>query len=196
MTLSLEDFGRRPAAAPAAKPAPAPAPAADHDYDTAYNAGWDDAMAQVDTEQGRIGERLGERLGELERDQREATQAAIGALEPLLHEIFDKLLPRAVERGFLGVLLEEIGTLASDDAGRFAIQVAPEEAPRLTRLLARTDIAPDRVQVRGEPALAVSQALIRWEGEERRIDLEAVLTALDDALESFLATLTPEQDDD
>ena len=35
----------------------------------------------------------------------------------------------------------------------------------------------------------MSQALIRWDGQERRIDLEGVLAALDDALETFLATM-------
>ena len=198
MTLPLEDFGLR---RPARSAAPVPMPEAVHeapkaDFDAAYNAGWDDAMAQIDGEQGRIGEKLAERLGTLERDQADAMRAAVAALEPLLHDIFDKLLPRAAERGFLGVLLEEVGALAETEVGRFVIQVAPEDAPRLSRLLARTDLAPDRVTVRGEPALALSQALIRWEGQERRVDLEAVLTALDDALESFLATLSPEQDDD
>ncbi|WP_146204859.1 hypothetical protein [Jannaschia seohaensis] len=153
-------------------------------------------MAQVDAEQGRLGDRLRDRLEALEIAQADAMRSSVSALEPVLHEIFDKLLPRAVERGFLGVLMEEVGTLAADEAGRFTIQVAPEEAPRVTRLLARADLAPNRVTVRPEPALALSQALIRWEANERRIDLESVLGALDDALESFLDTLAPEDEYD
>ncbi|PWJ17408.1 flagellar assembly protein FliH [Jannaschia seohaensis] len=198
MSVPLEDFGRRPEGKkpPAAVSAPIEDAETDATYDRAYNAGWDDAMAQVDAEQGRLGDRLRDRLEALEIAQADAMRSSVSALEPVLHEIFDKLLPRAVERGFLGVLMEEVGTLAADEAGRFTIQVAPEEAPRVTRLLARADLAPNRVTVRPEPALALSQALIRWEANERRIDLESVLGALDDALESFLDTLAPEDEYD
>lgn len=192
--IPLEDFAARPARLPAA-PA-ASEPAAEAAYDDAYNAGWDDAMAQVDAEQGQIAERLAERLAGLERDQQEATAAAVAALEPVLHEVFDKLLPRAAERGFLGLLMEEISGLLSEEAGALLIQVAPEEAPRLARLLERAELAPDRVTIRPEPALALSQALVRWDGRERRVDLQAVLAALDDALERFLSTFSPEPSDD
>lgn len=191
--LPLEDFGR-PRVAPLAPVSFEVAPD-NGDFETAYNSGWDDAMTQVDEEQGRIGEKLADRLLVLERDQQSAITSAISALEPMLHEVFDKLLPRAAERGFIGVLLEEIQTLLADGAGSLIIQVAPEEATSLARLIERTDLSPNRVSIRPEPALAISQALVRWDDQERRVDLEAVLTALDEALETFLESVKVEPAD-
>ncbi|UWQ18444.1 hypothetical protein [Jannaschia sp. M317] len=190
--LPLEDFGKP---RPIPVPEIATMPVDTEEFDAAYNAGWDDAMAQVDSEQGRIGEKLGDRLVTLERDQKAAISSAIAALEPMLHEVFDKLLPRAAERSFLAILLDEIRDLMAAEAGKLLIQVAPEEAPELGRLLDRANISPERVTVRAEPALALSQALVRWDDQERRIDLEAVLSALDDALESFLASIEQEPSD-
>lgn len=183
----LEDFG--PSIEPHPSARTARAPAAPDRYDEGYNAGWDDAMARVEAEQGRIGERLAERLDRMELDQRTANAGALTALEPTLREIFDTLLPRAAERAFLPLLLEEVGTVLAGDAGQLVLHVAPEEEQAVRRLLDRAGHADGRVRVRAEPALSISQALIRWEGQERRVDLEGVLGALDDALETFLATM-------
>ncbi|MGB3553131.1 MAG: hypothetical protein WBA25_00660 [Jannaschia sp.] len=191
-SVSLEDFGdfSRPQA-----PIAAPSPDTDLDYDAAYNAGWDDAMTQVGEEQGRIGEKLAERLVEIERDQQRAIASAVSALEPMLHEIFDKLLPRAAERAFLPILIDEIREMLSDGAGKLLLLVAPEEAQPLGNLLDRAGLTPDQVTVRAESALSLSQALVRWDDQERRIDLGATLSAMDDALESFLASIESETAD-
>lgn len=186
-SLALEDFGSGGPMHGSVNGAPTPA-GADR-FDAGYNAGWDDAMAQIETEQTRVSERLAERLDALELGQRAANAAALSALEPTLRDIFDKLLPRTAERAFLPLLLEEVRTVLADDAGRLVLHVAPEEENALLRLLERADLSAERVTVRAEPALSISQALIRWEGQERRVDLEGVLAALDDALETFLATM-------
>lgn len=191
--FALEDFGTLPRPH-APHQAAADAPASAQRFDEGYNAGWDDAMARVEAEQGRVGERLAERLGQMEMGQRAANAAAVTALEPALREIFDTLLPRAAERAFLPLLLEEVGTVLAGDAGRLAVHVAPEEEQAVQRLLARAGHAGQRVVVRAEPALSISQALLRWEGQERRVDLEGVLAALDDALETFLATMDRGED--
>lgn len=186
--FALEDFGKHafPRAAGGGSPM---APGAADRFDDGYNSGWDDAMSQVETEQTRVAERLAERLGGLEQSRQAATAAAIQALEPALRDIFDKLLPRTVERAFLPLLLEEVGSVLGAAGGKVSLHVAPEEEAAVTRLLERAQIGADRVGVRPEATLSISQALIRWDGQERRVDLEGVLTALDDALETFLATM-------
>jgi flagellar assembly protein FliH len=190
--LALEDFGARPSAArePAA---PATPPV---DYDAAYSAGWDDAMAQVDGEQGVIAHRLADRLKSLELDRSDCVAATVRSLEPLLHEVFDKLLPHAAERGFLALLLDEIQAAAAGAGDPMTVRVSPEEAPQLTRLLGRAGLGPDRVTVAPEPALALSQALLAWEGRERAVDLSRVLAEMDAALDDFLASILPENSDD
>ena len=185
--FTLEDFGSGRPVATSSRSEIAPAPI--DRFDDGYNAGWDDAMAQVTRDQGRVAERLAQRLGTIELDQRAANAGALAALEPALRDVFDKLLPGAVERAFLPLLMEEVGRLLADGSGPLTLHVAPEEEPPLVRLLDRAGLSGERIRVRPEPALSISQALIRWEGQERRIDLEAVLAALDDALETFLATM-------
>lgn len=189
MALRLEDFGALGQA-----PGMASVDHAIDRFDDGYNAGWDDAMAQVEAEQSRVAAQLAERLTGLERDQRAAMTTALMTLEPALRDVFDKLLPSTVERAFLPILLEEVEAVLDAGTECLTLVVAPEDAAPVARLLERGGIAAERVTVTSEPALSMSQALIRWTGQERQIDLEGVLTALDDALETFLATMDRGQD--
>ena len=185
--FALEDFG---SAAAAHAPGRAGSGVKTLDrFDDGYNAGWQDAMDRIEAEQKHVGERLAERLDRMELTQRDANAAALTALEPALRDIFDRLLPRAAERAFLPILLEEVGAVLAGDAGRLTLHVAPEEEQAISRLLERAGHAEDRVSVRPEPTLSISQAHIRWQGQERRVDLEGVLSTLDEALETFIATM-------
>lgn len=188
--LDLEDFGTpfKPAAAPAS------AGATVDRFDDGYNAGWDDAMARIEADQARVGERLAERLIDIEHDQRAAMVTTLAALEPALRDIFDTLLPRAADRAFITVLLEEIEAVMADGLSEISLLVGPESVSAVERLLEDNASTATKVTVRPEPALSASQALLRWAGEERRIDLEGVLDGLDSALETFLATMDRGQD--
>lgn len=183
----LEDFGRRPSAKIVGEPGTSPK--APDRFDEGYNAGWDDAMARLEEEQARIGEELGRNLMTIERDHLAARQDLVADLEPALRDIFDKLLPHAVERSFLSNLLEEVDLALAATTDQLCILVSPEELAPMLRLLERADIPPTRAHVIAEPALALSQAMIRWSGQERRLDLEGVLTDLDAALDTYFSTL-------
>lgn len=189
MTVLLEDFGTA-TASPATRPMAAPAaPAGADRFDDGYNAGWDDAVAQTRSEQGAIGARLAERLEALGVEHESLRQSVIADLEPMLREVFDKVLPRAVERSFHATLLEEAGRVLDAASERIDICVSPEDVPAMARLLQEAEISESRATVTGEPALAMSQALIRWTGQERRIDLDGVLGDMDAALDTYFATL-------
>lgn len=183
----LEDFGTPTRARPMG---PVPEAQAGQDrFDDGYNAGWDDAMAQAEADGVRISGRLAERLDDLHQGQRAAMAAALRMLEPALRDIFDRLLPRAAERAFLPLLMEEVRRVLDGGIQCVGIAVSPEDASALTRLLERSGIPAGKALVRAEPAMSLSQAVIHWEGQERRVDLEGTLAALDDALETFLATM-------
>ncbi|MEM7487494.1 MAG: hypothetical protein AAF390_00055 [Pseudomonadota bacterium] len=194
--FQLEDFGSatRPVGTPV-EPADTMAPSGA--YEDGYNAGWDDALAQIEEERGRIGETLAERLSQIEQTREDAIGRTLSALEPMLHEVFDKILPRAAERGFLSLLLQEAEAMLSEADAGLTLLVAPEELPALDGLLASRDDLSDVVTARAEPALALSQAILSWEGGQRRMDLQAVMSALDTAFEEFLArgqdTQTPKE---
>ncbi|WP_055083429.1 hypothetical protein [Jannaschia donghaensis] len=158
-------------------------------FDDGYNAGWDDAMAQVDEEQTRVGAQLADRLIQLSGEHCDLQGALIADLEPALRDIFDKILPHAVERSFHATLVEEITSALESANGQLRILVSPEDVSALSRLLTHAGIPPDQAIVAAEPALAMSQALIRWTGQERRIDLDGVLSDMDAALDTYFATL-------
>jgi flagellar assembly protein FliH len=192
-TVPLEDFARDPQAPTAVTPV---ADAPQVDYEAAYGAGWEDAMAQVEAERSRVSEALSDRLSQIAETRESAVLDTVHLLEPFLHELFDKVLPHAADRGFLGVVLEEARSLLGRAAETVTIQVAPEQAPALIRLVEQGALDGERVCIQSEPALPLSQALLRWDARERLVDMTAVLAAIDEALEHFLATLPPESMDD
>jgi flagellar assembly protein FliH len=155
------------------------------EFDDGYRAGWEDALAEAAEERSGISRALGERLLELSHSQEAANRAALASLEPLLHELFDKVLPRAADKFFLPVILEEARALL-DGAGAQALRVAvcPDEAAAM-RALAR-DAGLDAATIVEDPAMSPSQAMLRHEREERRVDLAEVLARFDDALDEFL----------
>ncbi len=191
MGVPLEDFGRPLVLRPV--PGPATEGAGDR-YDEGYNAGWDDAMAHQEGLQTQIGEQLATRLSALDRTREEIRRDLVAALEPAFRDIFDKVLPRTAERAFLPCLVEEAADVLRDATEDVRILVTPEDVSPLEALLDRAGIGPDQATVAAEPALAMSQALIRWTGQERRIDFDAVLEGLDASLETFFATLDRGQD--
>ena len=182
----LEDFGQMSARPSAGSVEPASG--ADR-FDEGYNAGWDDAMAQVEKEETRIGEQLATRLAALECDHDATRLALIADLEPALRDVFDKLLPHTVERTFLANLMEEVAASLQATNEQLRILVSPEDMTPMVRLIERAGISPHQAVVAAEPALAMSQALIRWTGQERRVDLEGVLADLDAAIDAYFETL-------
>ncbi|CUH40665.1 hypothetical protein JSE7799_03400 [Jannaschia seosinensis] len=184
--LSLEDFG----ADDVTPQVTVPEVKTDDRFDEGYNAGRDEALAGIEAEQSRISESLAKGLNDAIAARRDAVGGTIAALEPALREIFDKLLPHAAEKAFVGILVDELRELARSAADRLSLRVAPEETAAIGNLLKRTDLGELQVDVVGEPTLSMSQALIRWPGQERRIDLEETLGALDSALDAFLASAT------
>lgn len=199
MKMSIfEDFGAVPSAPfDAAEPqdqvpegdATPDAPPAG--YDEGYSAGWEDATAQLEAEGLRVSEGLAAALSRAELARDDAMALTLASLGPALTDIFDRLLPQVAGRAFLPMLLQEVEAALDDAQGPVTLLVAPEEVGRVQSALARLTPDAPQVALRGEPALGLSQALIRWEGEARRIDLEAVLTALDGALDDLMASASP-----
>jgi len=186
MGCPLEDFGQSAASVvPARRAADVPSDG----YDDGYNAGWDDAIAQVERDQTRVSEQLANCLLDLHQEHCGAMVGLIDSLEPALRDLFDKVLPHAAEKAFLPGLVEDLRGILETGAEQLTLAVPPEDVPALTRLLERADITESQAVVTSEPALAMSQALIRWTGQERRIDLDGVLAGIDSSLDTFLATL-------
>ena len=170
----------------------APVPVADR-YDEGYRQGWDDAAAELKADDLRLGARLAACLETASHTQAEAVALCLDRLEPLLAEMFDKLLPRAAERAFLPLILEEAETLLRDARGAaLALHVAPEAVGPLQAFLG--DARLERLRIEGEVGLAPLQARFVHPEGERELDLGRLLDALDDAYDALRPT--EETDDD
>jgi flagellar assembly protein FliH len=181
--LRLEDFGHGAEPAPVADRMHPPADG----FDQGYKAGWEDATARISEENGQIGETLADGLRAVMQTREEVTRDVLDALEPLLRDLFDKVLPHGARRSFVPILVQE-AERAIEDASNLSILVAPEDVAALEALIERSERLHGVVTVKGEAALSLSQALLQWRGGERRVDLEAVLSDLDAALDAFLLT--------
>ncbi|MEM7642813.1 MAG: hypothetical protein AAF366_09820 [Pseudomonadota bacterium] len=178
----LEDFGTKVPSRTTPMAMASAADAATGAYEQGYNAGWDDALAQIAEEKGRIGETLAERLSLVEQTRDEAMAQMLRALEPLLNDVFDKVLPRAVDRGFLRRLLQEAEAVLEETR-------TPEEVAALDALVASRPDLSDVVKVKAEPALALSQAILAWEGGQKRLDLQSAMSALEAAFQDLTQTI-------
>ncbi|WP_308915856.1 hypothetical protein [Jannaschia sp. LMIT008] len=187
--MILEDFAApRPKAAPAPPPAAEPAAPPDRGFDEGYRQGWDDAAARIREDDLRIGIRAAARLETLAHTQRAAMALCLSQVEGVLAEVFDKVLPRAAERGFLPLVVEEAQAMMQDAEGRvLRISVAADAVAPLRAIL---DAAPSdgaAVKLIGDPALEPMQALLTGADQEREVDLTRLLDAMDAAFEGLRA---------
>lgn len=186
MTLRLEDFAGGARIAVQAGQLATPDSARADGFDAGYSAGWDDAVAQIETENARIGDALAARLTQIEADRDAGLRASLAAFEPLVHDMLDRLLPRAVDRGFVPLLLEEARAVLEAGTARLTLRVGADEAEAVATALTPHPSVAARVAIRPDADMAPSQALLCWEGRERRVDLQAVLTGLDAAFDALL----------
>ena len=94
--MILEDFSRNAdiLAAP---------PRTDADlFDRGYSQGWEDAAAKIRADDLRVAARLATHLEAMTHSQGAAVSLCLAQIEPLLSEIFDKMLPRAADPRFSG----------------------------------------------------------------------------------------------
>jgi len=181
--MILEDFSR------GADILPAP-PRTDADlFDRGYSQGWEDAAAKIRADDLRVAARLATHLEAMTHSQGAAVSLCLAQIEPLLSEIFDKMLPRAADRAFLGLILQEAETLLAGAGGKvLALRVAPEAVGPLHAFLEAGEADLDAMRIEAEPGLSPLQARLSHPGAEREIDLASLLDAMDDAFENFRQT--------
>lgn len=183
--LALEDFGAvRDARRPGAPTDPAPGdPGGAQDalerarlagYEDGYRAGWDDAARKEAEEQGRIGAEFARNLQDLGFTFHEARAHVMQALEPLLAEMIEKVLPGLVRETLGQSILEELLPLVAEAADApIEIVVTPVGRAPLEAMLGAAVSVPLRVVE--EETLADGQVYLRTGKLERRIDMARVI---------------------
>ncbi|KIT14284.1 hypothetical protein [Jannaschia aquimarina] len=164
-------------------------PTADH-YDDGYRQGWADAAEKIRADDLRVGARVAAQLEKFSHTQSAAMSICLAQLEPLLTEIFDKLLPRAADRGFLALILQEAEAALSEAEGnKLTLRVAPDTVGPLRAYLEAVGADLTDYDILADPDLDPLQAGLSAPSIEREIDVGRLLDALDEAF----ASLTPDR---
>ncbi|RYH10118.1 ABC transporter ATP-binding protein [Tropicimonas sp. IMCC6043] len=188
----LWDLDSFDTADPVSSPAAQPVEALTEDerlqaFDAGYKDGWDDAARAHAEDQNRISVELAGHLQEMSFTYHEARNAVLGEMEGILKGMVSSILPRTMEHSLGQMIVEralEASATAADIA--FEVVVSPANTARVRTLLEGM-IAPP-LEVVAEPTLGEGQAFLRLGHSEQKIDLEAVLQGLSEAVDEFFET--------
>ena len=81
-------------------------------YETAYKAGWEDAASAQSEDQARIRADLARNLQQLSFTFQEARAHVLKAVEPLLEEMVNRLLPETARETLAPLVLEQVMPIA------------------------------------------------------------------------------------
>ena len=163
-------------------------------FETGYRAGWDDAVRAAAEDEARIRADLARNLRDLGFTYQEARAQVMAALEPLLRDVTEKLLPDLARESLAPRVVEMLMALAQGAADTpVELVIAPDARPAVDRVL--SPVAGLPLTVREEPTLDIGQAVLRHGIAETRIDLTAVAEAARSGI-AALYTLTQSPDEE
>ncbi len=153
-------------------------------FDQGYKDGWDDAAKAHAEEQASIGVELAGNLQALSFTYHEARNAILEEMEDILTGLVTRILPDTMVHSLGQMIVERVRDVA-DNAAEVQVEIVvnPNNVTRVRALLDNM-IAPP-LKVVSEPSLGEGQAFIRMGDAEHKIDLEAVLRDLSEAVAEF-----------
>lgn len=150
-------------------------------YETGFKAGWDDAVRAEEETRKRVGATLSRNLQDLGFTFHEARAHVIRAVEPLLTEMTDKVLPELVSQTIGYSVLEEIVPLVEKLSDTpVEIVVCPDNRPAIEEILETNPSI--WVEFVEEPSLSEGQVFLRLGTHERKIDLDSAIQTFRGAL--------------
>jgi flagellar biosynthesis/type III secretory pathway protein FliH len=161
-------------------------------YEQGYGAGWEDASTAIADDDARIRAELANHLQTLSFTYHEARIHVLTALEPLLIEFAQKLLPE-VAQGALGpLILETMMPLAETLAeAPISLKVHPQSRAMIEAFLSSAKAPPFTMQ--DDISLAQGEVHLRLGEAETQIDLESTIHAIRSALNDFFEISTKDK---
>lgn len=161
-------------------------------YEQGYSAGWEDAAAAQSEDQSRLRADIARNLQSLGFTFQEARAHVLRAVEPLLTEMVQKLLPQTARAALGPLVLQTLAPLAAGLAETpVALVLNPASRTAVETFLAQTSGLP--LVIVEEPSLSEGQVYLRLGDTEARIDLDAETAAITQALMGFYTLLTEER---
>ena len=153
-------------------------------FEQGYKAGWDDAIKAKSEERGNLSADLGRNLQDLSFTYNEAYGAMTAALQPLMDQIVQAILP-TIAQGTLGAhISEQLKDLAADQVGQgIQILVSTENRETVADLVEQQ--AGIAAEIVADAELGPGQAYVRFGDKERQIDLDEVLSGIKKAVAGF-----------
>lgn len=164
-------------------------------FEKGYQTGWDDAVAAQSAETARLRSDLGRNMQALSLTYQEACQNVLDALQPLLVDICAKVLPTMARQSLGAIVAEQLVPIAEGlSSAPITIVANPAALPQIEEILAREHSLP--LIFTEDPGLGEGQVYLRFAETETRIDLDAVIAAITEALSIHFNVQTKENSDD
>lgn len=155
-------------------------------YEQGYKAGWDDAAAAQSEDQTRIGADLARNLQQLAFTYQEARTHILKAVEPLLEEMVNRLLPETARETLAPLVLEQVMPMADDLTDQpVTLVLNPAVRAAVENLIEQATGLP--LNIEEEPTLPEGQVYIRLGGTEAKVDLTRVTAEIAAAVRGFFS---------
>lgn len=153
-------------------------------YEAGYQTGWDDAAKSLDEENARVKSEFARNLEDLGFTYQEARSHVLSSLEPLLQQMLQVVLPKALEDTIGPLVSEAIMPLAADLADDpIAVLVSPGSRPALEAFLAGAGAVP--FEIVEKDTLPDGQIYLRSRGSERKVDLTGAVERITQAVNAL-----------
>jgi flagellar biosynthesis/type III secretory pathway protein FliH len=153
-------------------------------YDSGYSAGWEDAAAAQSGDQTKVSADLARNIQSLGFTYHEARVHVLRALEPLLTEIVNRLLPNLARETLAPVVLDTLMPLAEKLADApITLVLNPAARPAVEALLDQATGLP--LTIVEEPSLSEGQVYLRLGDSETQINLDRAITEITTAVRGF-----------
>lgn len=153
-------------------------------FEKGYQAGWDDCAKAESEDQRSISVALAQNLKDLSFTYHEAQSAVLQSLRPLLEQIMQTVLPEIMQKTLGLQIVELLQDLAREHGNPpVGIVISPADFRALDGLIDQDSPMP--ITLSEEPSLAEGQAYLRFADQEREIDLNGVLSSIEQAVNGF-----------
>ncbi|WP_298909702.1 flagellar biosynthesis protein [uncultured Aliiroseovarius sp.] len=150
-------------------------------YETGYQSGWDDATKSMTEENARLQTEFARNLEDLGFTFQEARSHVLSTLEPLLTQMLDVVLPKALEQAIGPIVAEVMMPMAAEMADTpIDVLVSPGTRPTLEAFLQDAGAVP--FEIVEKDTLPDGQIYLRSGESECSVDLSGVVARISDAV--------------
>lgn len=156
-------------------------------YEQGYAAGWDDAASAGRDEAIQAHAEATRALADLRLSYHSARAAVLEAVEPILREMIEKVLPKAAHAAIGMLVVEQMQPLVRKATGQpLQVTCAPAARAAIAALLESETELP--VEIVTDEALTPGQAFLSSPAAELRLDLDDAVARIDEAIATFFHT--------